>query len=105
MTFNTKNKEFILIKTLSFALLFSFGFAQAALPPDTTKPATEDDYYYIATIPIPEGIVLEGGGVAAMPGGKLAVATRRGEVWVISNPYFASTGIQPTFKLFAQGLQ
>lgn len=66
-------------------------------------PAKEDDYYKIITLPIPEGVVLEVGGLAPLPDGRLAVSTRRGEVWMIANPYLAdNTG--PTYKRFASGL-
>ena len=62
----------------------------------------EDDYYKIITLPVPEGILLEVGGVATMPDGRIAVATRRGDVWMIENPN-AENG-NPQFKLFATGL-
>jgi len=64
---------------------------------------TEDDYYTIFTVPVPEGILLEIGGVATLPDGRIAVATRRGDVWVIENPY-VQTGATPRFTLFASGL-
>ncbi|CAN5859847.1 hypothetical protein BH24ACI4_BH24ACI4_28470 [soil metagenome] len=69
----------------------------------TASPAAESDYYRLVTIPIPEGVVLEVGGIAPMPGGKLAVSTRRGEVWVIHNAY-AEGGARPHFTRFAHGL-
>lgn len=71
----------------------------------STAPAlaqTEEDYYRIETLPIPEGIVLEVGGLATLPGGDLAVATRRGDVWVVENP--TSTLGAPSYRLFANGL-
>ncbi len=62
----------------------------------------EADYYPIKTVPIPEGIVLEVGGMTFMPGGALAVATRRGEVWIVDNPTMRGGG--PHFRRFAHGL-
>ena len=62
----------------------------------------EADYYTIETIPIPEGIVLEVGGLTFMPGGALAVATRRGEIWIVDNP--TMKGGAPHFRRFAHGL-
>jgi len=62
----------------------------------------QNDYYVIETLPIPEDVVLEVGGMAFMPGGALAVATRRGEVWVVENP--TMTGGVPHFRRFAHGL-
>jgi cytochrome c551/c552 len=67
------------------------------------RPLTEEDFYEIKTIAIPDGIKLEIGGVAPMPDGRLGVCTRRGEVWVIENPYQLN-GTQPSYKLFASGL-
>ena len=64
---------------------------------------TEDDYYRLITVPTPEGIQMEGGGVLSLPNGKLAVCTRRGDVWIIENPSMAN-GVSPTFKKFASGL-
>ena len=66
-------------------------------------PAGEDDYYKLVTLPIPEGIILEVGGMAVLPDGQLAVSTRRGEIWLIKNPYMAG-GVRPQFQRFAHGL-
>jgi cytochrome c551/c552 len=63
----------------------------------------EAEYYKIITVPVPEGILLEVGGIATLPDGSIAVATRRGDVWLIDNPYMAN-GSSPTFRLFASGL-
>jgi cytochrome c551/c552 len=71
-------------------------FAQSKLP-------TEDDYYKITTVPAPEGVLLEVGGVATLPDGRIAVSTRRGDVWVIENPAMAN-GLSPSYTLFAAGL-
>jgi azurin len=68
-----------------------------------SKPMTEDDFYKIITIPVPEGVELEVGGLAVLPDGKIAACTRRGEVWMISNPYMKNNS-QPTYKKFASGL-
>ena len=67
------------------------------------KSMTESDYYRIATLPIPQNIAMEVGGLAVLPDGRLAASTRRGEVWLINNPYMKGSG-QPTFKRFAHGL-
>ena len=68
-----------------------------------TKTPTEDDYYKIISIPAPEGVLLEAGGVATLPDGRIAVSTRRGDVWVIENPTMEN-GSAPQFTLFASGL-
>ncbi len=82
-----------LLFTLS--LFHSFTFAQ--------RPASEEDYYRIITLPIPEDIKLEIGGLAPLPDGRLAACTRRGDVWIISNPYMQGSRV-PTYKKFASGL-
>lgn len=64
------------------------------------KPATEEDYYRMVTLPMPEGVALEVGGLALLPNGTLAASTRRGEVWLIENPY----GANPFYRRFAHGL-
>ncbi len=46
----------------------------------TMVQPTQSDYYTIESVAIPEGIVLEVGGLAFLPGGALAAATRRGDV-------------------------
>lgn len=85
----------LLFLILISSLLTAVAYAQ-------TVPA-EDDYYKIITLPIPEGVVLEVGGLAVMPDGRLAVSTRRGEVWLVENPTMASD-TPPHFKRFAHGL-
>ncbi len=70
---------------------------------DTAKVQEENDIYRLTTIPIPEGLALEVGGMTFLPNDALAVCTRQGEVWMISNPYMLN-GIPPQYKLFAHGL-
>lgn len=63
----------------------------------------ESDYYRLTTLPVPEGIHLESGGVTVLPNGNVAVATRRGDVWFVANPTMKN-GSGPIFKKFASGL-
>lgn len=85
------------LSTSVAALFHGLAFAQSS------RPMTEEDYYRIVTLPIPENISLEVGGLAPLPDGRLAACTRRGEVWLIGNPYMQGSRI-PTFKKFASGL-
>lgn len=89
-------------KLLTFIITLSLihSFRNDAL---AQRPAVEEDYYRIVTLPIPEDIKLEVGGLAPLPDGRLAVCTRRGEVWIVSNPYMQGSRV-PTFKRFASGL-
>jgi uncharacterized cupredoxin-like copper-binding protein/glucose/arabinose dehydrogenase len=59
----------------------------------------ESDFYVIESITIPESIELEVGGMDFLPNGDLAVTTRRGEVWIITDP-----GDEAEYTLFARGL-
>lgn len=83
--------------TIALLLISLCAFAQ--------KPSqkTEKDYYEIKTLPIPKEIYLEVGGIATMPDGRLAVSTRRGEIWIIENPY-QTTNHQVHYKRFASGM-
>lgn len=70
----------------------------------TSKPLPkEDDYYKIVTLPTPEDVLLEVGGVTTLSDGRIAVCTRRGDVWIVENAYMEG-GTSPRFKLFASGL-
>ena len=60
-------------------------------------PGKEAGYYRIATIPIPKDIVLEVGGLTFLPDGRLAIGTRRGEIWFFDPK-------ANTWHLFAFGL-
>ncbi|MEX0275401.1 MAG: c-type cytochrome [Flavobacteriaceae bacterium] len=101
-------------KTVLFALIF-IGL-QTALGQDepedqrrsgalskTSLEPKEKDYYRITTVPAPEGILIEGGGVEALPDGSIAVCTRRGDVWIVENPTMTHNS-RPVFKKFASGL-
>ena len=81
-------------------LMMLVGFGASA---QITKTPTEDDYYKIISIPAPEGVLLEAGGVATLPDGRIAISTRRGDVWTIENPTMEN-GAAPQFTLFASGL-
>jgi len=80
-----------------FTVVMMIGCTLAAW---SQRVPTEDDYYKIITVPAPEGVLLEVGGVATLPDGRIAVCTRRGDVWVIENP----AGDTPQYTLFATGL-
>ena len=80
---------------LLFCLLCSPLYAQ--------DNPTEADYYPITRFEIPDGVVLEASGFQMMPDGKMAVCSRRGEIWMISDP-FAKEVTADQFKRFAHGL-
>ena len=77
-----------------FTLLLSATLASAA---------TQADFYTREEIPLPPGEVMEIGSIALMPEQKIAVTTRRGDLWICSGAY--GDDLQKvTWKKFAQGL-
>ncbi len=64
------------------------------------ESASEEDYFKILRIPVPEGLMLEVGGLAVLPNGDLGVTTRRGDVYIVENP----SSPRPYFRKFATGL-
>lgn len=82
---------------LTLAISLSLVVADVGRAADAAEP------YRRVTLEHPADLTLEAGGLAKMPEGKLAVATRRGEVWIAENPYAADgRGVQ--WKLFATAL-
>lgn len=63
-------------------------------------PEGEAAAWTVRHIPVPEGEVLEIGGMAWMADGRLALSTRRGRVWMVDDPL----GDAPSFSIFAEGL-
>ncbi|MBS0209359.1 MAG: hypothetical protein JSS27_10420 [Planctomycetes bacterium] len=65
--------------------------------------AAENEYYRLITLPIPDDIVLEAGAIELMPGRKLAVSTRRGEVYLVEGA-FSDPPSDVKYHRFAAGL-
>ncbi|MCB1088280.1 MAG: hypothetical protein KDM63_14620 [Verrucomicrobiae bacterium] len=57
---------------------------------EEADPLDESQYYRLVTYPLPETLKLEASGAAALPDGRLAVAIRKGEVWILENPLLES---------------
>ena len=89
----------ILSGLLLIQVLTSFTW----VPNPPAKTPTEADYYKIVTMPTPEGMLLEVGGMATLQDGRIALCTRRGDVYLVENPDMANDA-PPRFKLFASGL-
>lgn len=60
----------------------------------------EEDFFRIARVSMPEGVILEVGGMKVLPNGDLGISTRRGDVYIAENP----TSARPFFRKFASGL-
>ncbi|MGQ0552620.1 MAG: family 16 glycoside hydrolase [Planctomycetota bacterium] len=85
-----------LLALLSCALGASAQTSEAA-------QSSEADYYSVDYFVPPEGEVLEVGGMVFLPDGRLAVSTRRGQVWLIEN-VMAADPAEAVYTLFAEGL-
>jgi len=81
------------------AVLTAPALAQKAAPPPEIAVA-ERQYYNVTSLPEPAGATLEVSGLEIMPDGKLAVSTRRGEIWMAANPDHAA----PQWNRWAHGL-
>ena len=65
--------------------------------------AEQSDFYFREEIPLPPGEVMEIGSIALMPDQKVAVTTRRGDLWICSGAYGDDLK-KVTWKKFAQNL-
>lgn len=103
---------------LCSGMLFGGGFAAAAaatadepqvvrhyikLPPFEGDRAREREYYEIVSIPVPASLMLDAAGVDVLPGRRLAVSSRRGEIWLVDGA-FESDLSRVRLTLFATGL-
>lgn len=81
--------------TLIFVALALYG--RVAIAQESPK---EEDCFSIVKVATPEGSSLEVGGLVVLPNGDLAVATRRGDIFIVKNP----GSRKPYFQKFASGL-
>ena len=88
------------MKTLSILVLLTAWLGSPLLAQDPEIAQRESAYYTISTVPIPDDVQLEVGGLAFTNDNQLGVSTRRGEIWLIDNPQSQ----QPTFRRYASGL-
>jgi len=79
--------------------MFLIALTAAAL----TQTPVENDFYKLTSFTIPEAAFLEAGATDLLPDGKLAVSTRRGEVWLVESP-FAENPADMKWTRFAHGL-
>jgi glucose/arabinose dehydrogenase len=90
-------------KAIKLQLSILFIFVSMGAFGQKPSQKTEHDFYEIKTLPIPKDLYLEVGGLATMPDGRLAVSTRRGEIWIVENPYQKNSH-QTYYRRFASGL-
>jgi len=76
----------------------------SACPTLSAQETEQDKYYTITDLAIPEDIVLEVGAVEMLPDGRLAVGTRRGEIFMVSHPFSTDPQNEIKYERFAHGL-
>lgn len=79
------------------SLLLALCFPLLAADPQ------ESDFYKITTFTTPSETAMEVGAIELLPDDKLALGTRRGEIWVVSNAHQPDPA-KVSYKLFASGL-
>jgi glucose/arabinose dehydrogenase len=95
-----RHDRIVRVLTVLFALN---TFVMAHAQKSRSKADAENEYYKLLSFEIPSGEVLEPGAFEPMPDGKMAVGTRRGEIWLIENPY-AKDPKDARFTRFAHGM-
>ena len=89
------------VRSLRLLLPVILGLACSVSP--AAEPPKEADYYRITTYDTPKDTAMEVGSIELLPEGRLALGTRRGEIWMVDHAREADpTKIK--FQLFASGL-
>jgi glucose/arabinose dehydrogenase len=92
----------LMISMTRFASLCVF-IALASPQLVVAQGSKEEEYYKLIRFPIPEYMSLEAGGLEWMPDGKLAISTRRGDIFLLDQP-LTNDPEQATFTKYAGGL-
>ncbi len=88
---------------IALVFLLTTAFANAEELGDTWGTAErEAEYYRIVNLPVPDAINMEAGSFVTLPDGKLAIGTRRGDIYVIRGAFDQYP--RPQFNLLASGL-
>jgi glucose/arabinose dehydrogenase len=82
--------------TRCLSLLFATALSALAADPQ------ESDYYKITSFDTPKDAAMEVGSIELLPDGKLALGTRRGEIWIVSGAESEDPG-SVSYQLFASG--
>jgi glucose/arabinose dehydrogenase len=91
-------KDFLYYIVLCLVFLPRLAAAQS-----NDNSTTEQKFYSISDVPLPDHVILEVGGMALMEDGRLAVCTRRGEIWIVDDAGQKKSKT-PTYTRFAYGL-
>lgn len=98
---NQPRPRFFCARLITGLLLLAAAAAPAL---GQKKPdARQRRYYTLETVPTPQGVAFEAGAMGRLPGGRLAVGTRAGDVFMVENPLGPVEAI--TMDQWAQGLE
>ncbi|MEM0914814.1 MAG: hypothetical protein AAGK09_09420 [Planctomycetota bacterium] len=89
-------------RTLAARLLTALAVIATATAASAQQPESERKYYVIEDIPTPEGVVFEAGAMTMMSDDRMAVATRRGDIYLVDHLFGPVDDV--TFTEFATGL-
>ena len=91
-------------RNTSLAALLTVALVATATISVHGQDPTEDDYFKLEAMPIPSYAYLEAGGLEMMPDGRLAVSSRRGDIYMVHNP--KAEDLETTeFELYAASLE
>jgi glucose/arabinose dehydrogenase len=82
---------------------YLFLLLASIVPVYAVEPLPESDFYRITTFTTPGETTMEVGSVELLPEGRLALGTRRGEIWTVTGAHGADPAAVQ-FTLFASGL-
>jgi glucose/arabinose dehydrogenase len=91
------------MRFLTIVCIISVVACVAATRKTRAETPQESDYYKITTFETPPGEVIEVGGFQLMPNGSMAVCSRRGDIFMIADP-FADNVTADQFSVYARGL-
>lgn len=97
------NHRFISFCFTSTAFILALAFPIVLFPTVSFGQINQSEYYKITKVPTPEGVVLEVGDFEFMADGKLAVSSRRGDIYMFHN-LLQPDASKITSTLFMDGL-
>ena len=98
----TKFLRYLDMKTFKSITLLLASFSFVFADDHSNEAPVESDYYPITTIPLPEGEVIEVSGIDILPGNKVAISSRRGDIFVGEEVW--GDDPNPKWTLYARGL-
>ena len=101
MTCSVDSKLGVFAGLFAFAALTASSFAEEVGDMWGTA-VRERAYYRVVDLPIPKDLVVEAGAFVTLPDNRIAVGTRRGDVYLVSG--VDKPKPKPRYELFASGL-